>query len=446
MLCIVEILNLPRRDFSQKRLEMTITTEVRIGGTMKLWAVTTKDLKIILSDRGALVTLFAMPLMFIVVMSLILGPLFRDDDNAIKLPVVVLDNSAQANTVVTDLQAINGLTIEREIQQGDQSRPMTRADAEAMLRDGRRVAAVIIPDGFGQALERGEKTNVVVLQDPAQANLANVVLGAVNGVLGRVGGEAQATQGVNNLTEFIQAALPSSANFDAGAFRASAMDEMTNSLNTSLINVETLSIAPVNQTQVGVYEQNVPGFAIMFVFFLVNFVAGSIMAEKQAGTFRRLLVAPISRPALLAGKLLPNLIVGVLQITILFAVGHFIFGMKLGNDLFGLALVTLAVSLAATGLGILVAAVVKTERQISGLGTLVILTLAALGGSMVPLSVMPDFMQVVAKFTPHAWALMAYQDIIVRGYGWVDVLPQVAMLLGFAALFYSIALWRFRFD
>ncbi len=414
---------------------------------MKLWAVTIKDLKIILADRGALVTLFAMPLMFIVVMSLLLGPLFRGaDDNAIKLPVVILDNSAQANTVITDLQSINGFSIETEINEGNQTRAMTRAGAEAMLRDGRRVAALIIPDGFGNALTRGEKANVIVLQDPAQLNLANVVLGAVNGVLGRVGGQAQTTQSVEQLTQLVQSKLPPQAPFDADAFRASALDKMNKSLNTSPITVETINIAPVNENQIGVFEQNVPGFSIMFVFFLVNFVAGSIMAEKQDGTFRRLLVAPISKPALLAGKLLPNFIVGLIQITILFAVGHFVFGMKLGNDLFGLVLVTIAVSLAATGLGILVAALVKTERQISGLGTLVILTLAALGGSMVPLSVMPDFMQNVAKFTPHAWALMGYQNIIARGASWVDVLPQVAMLLGFAAVFYAVALWRFRFD
>lgn len=414
---------------------------------MKLWAVTIKDLKIIFADRGALITLFAMPLMFIVVMSLILGPLFRgSDDNAIRLPVVVLDASPQANTVLDDLKAIDGFTIETEVKEGNTTRPMTRADAEAMLHDGRRVAALILPDGFGAALTRGEKANVIALQDPAQLNLANVVLGAVNGVLGRVSGQAQANQGVQQLTRLVQSELPPQAPFDVNAFQANARSEMNDSLNNSLITVETVSIAPIKNEQPGVYEQNVPGFAIMFVFFLVNFVAGSIVSEKQAGTFRRLLVAPISKPALLAGKLLPNLIVGIIQITVLFAVGHFAFGMKLGNDLLGLVLVTIAVSLAATGLGILVAALVKTDRQISGLGTLVILTLAALGGSMVPLSVMPDVMQNVAKFTPHAWALMAYQNIIVRGMTWIDVLPQIAMLLAFAMAFYAVALWRFRFE
>src|SRR5262249_16415918 len=104
---------------------------------MKFLAVTTKDLKILLKDRGAFVTLFLMPLMFITVMSLALGSAFRGpSNNAIKLPIVVEDNSASAQKVLDGLKALNGLTIET---------PRTRADAEALLKDGRRVAALIIP-------------------------------------------------------------------------------------------------------------------------------------------------------------------------------------------------------------------------------------------------------------------------------------------------------------
>ncbi|MBI4673347.1 MAG: ABC transporter permease [Chloroflexi bacterium] len=410
-------------------------------------AVTIKDLKILLTDRGALVTLFALPLMFIVVMSLILGPMFRGpDDSAIKLPVVVLDTSAQADAILTGLRDLGGLTIETTKTENGATRAMTRADVEKFLREGRRVAALIIPEGFGATLTRGDTANVLVLQDPAQQNLANVVGGAVSGVLRKIEGQAQAARGTDELANLVQSNLPPGANFDAAQFKNEAQQAILKTSRESLITIQTESVAAKEPQNVGVFEQNVPGFSIMFVFFLVSYVAGSILTEKQDGTFRRLLVAPISKPALLAGKLLPNFIVGVAQVTILFAIGHFVFGMKLGNDLFGLALVTLAVALAATGLGILVAALAKSERQIGGLGTLVILTLAALGGSMAPLAVMPDFMQTVAKFTPHAWALMAYQNLIVRGYGWMDVLPQVAVLLGFAAAFYAIALWRFRFD
>src|SRR5712692_9397688 len=141
------------------------------GVNMKLLLVTTKDLKILLRDRGALVTLFLMPLMFITVMSLALGPVFRGPgDSAIKLPLVVEDTSVQAQQVRDGLGAIKGLTIEMQLTLPDGSpRALTRADAEALLKDGRRVAALIIPAGFGQALAQGKQTNVIILKDPAQA-------------------------------------------------------------------------------------------------------------------------------------------------------------------------------------------------------------------------------------------------------------------------------------
>jgi ABC-2 type transport system permease protein len=108
-------------------------------------------------------------------------------------------------------------------------------------------------------------------------------------------------------------------------------------------------------------------------------------------------------------------------------------------------LVSLAV-LAATGLGLLLAALDKTAEQIGGLSSLLVVTMAALGGVMVPRYIMPDFMETIGLISPHAWALTAYQDVLVRGYGIARILPEVAVLMGFAAVFFGVALWRFKWD
>jgi ABC-2 type transport system permease protein len=383
---------------------------------MKFLAVTTKDLKILLRDRKALMGLFLLPMMFITVMSLALAPLFRGpSDNAIRLPVVLPDQSEQDRQVLDALRALDGFTIETEVAvQGQPARAMTRADAEGLVRDGRRVAALIFPSGFSAALAQGQATDVILLQDPAQLNTASIVAAAIRGVLNSAQGHA----------------VPQ-ANLAAPE---------------PLIKVDAQYVSAKRVESPGVYEQNVPGYSVLFMFFVVSYVAGSIVSEKRDGTFRRLMAAPVSKSALLAGKLLPNFMLGCAQIAIMFTMGHFVFGMQLGNDLLALAVVTVAVAAAATGLGILVAAVAKSEQQANGFASFVILTLGALGGSMVPLSVMPDFMQTIAKLTPHAWALTAYQNILVRGYGTLDVLPQVGVLLGFAAVFFGVALWRFRWE
>ena len=65
---------------------------------------------------------------------------------------------------------------------------------------------------------------------------------------------------------------------------------------------------------------------------------------------------------------------------------------------------------------------------------------------MVPTFVMPGFMKSLSQFTPHAWALAGYHDVMIRGLGVREVLSEAGALFGFSALFFLTALWRFRFD
>ena len=80
------------------------------------------------------------------------------------------------------------------------------------------------------------------------------------------------------------------------------------------------------------------------------------------------------------------------------------------------------------------------------MGTMLGVVLSVVGGMMVPTYVMPDFMQKLSLFTPHAWSLSAYHDVIVRGLGLVDILPSLGVLLLFALGFWTLSIWRFRFE
>jgi ABC-2 type transport system permease protein len=193
-------------------------------------------------------------------------------------------------------------------------------------------------------------------------------------------------------------------------------------------------------------EQNVPGYTIFGLFFIVQVLATSMLSEKQDGTFCRLMVAPLPRTAMLLGKLLPFYIVNLIQVASMFAIGHFVFNMSLGHAPLAMVMITLATAAAATGLGLLVATLGKTPEQIGGFSTMLALTLAALGGMMVPVFSMPEFMQKISKISPHNWALSGYQDVIVRGLGLADVWLEAGVLGGFALVFFLFAVWRFRFQ
>lgn len=193
------------------------------------------------------------------------------------------------------------------------------------------------------------------------------------------------------------------------------------------------------------YQQNIPGYTVMGVFFIITVMAGSVIRERRRGTMRRLRAAPIGRGSIVAGKLVPYFLVTLLQVAIMFAVARLAFGMDLVN-VPALALVAVALALAATGLGMLVAAVARTETQAGGLGALLVLTLSALGGAFVPSFVMPEAKRALGKFTPHAWAIQGFQDVLVRGLGPLDALLEAGILAAFGLEFLAFGVWQFRYD
>jgi ABC-2 type transport system permease protein len=196
---------------------------------------------------------------------------------------------------------------------------------------------------------------------------------------------------------------------------------------------------------------NVPGFAVLFVFLTAQTTAQTIFAEKKVGSFRRLLAAPIGKTTILVGKMTPNLITGLAQIIVLFGAGILIshalgFGsMTLGNDPLALVLVCVTVLLCSTSLGVLIAAIARTEGQISGLSTVV---LWVLGFAAILLAQMPltPPLDTISQLIPHYWANTAFLDLFLRGQGLADVMPSLLALLGFTVAFLAVGLWRFKFN
>jgi len=429
----------------------------------QILATTWKDLKILLKDFGGLATLFLMPTMFIFVMTLALGGLFSGGgDNPIEILVVNDDTGTIGAQIVEGLQATEGFAVETEWD----GAALTRARAEALITDQKRSIAVIIPADFSDTIQRSvfdtptdetpQKAQIDLVVDPA---LSSQFVGPVKGTLAGLSQQALMTgvapRGIDLFLDQIDqtagASLPTETreSLREQALRSTAGGGITGSV------VEVVQMQPagmeIEQFPNSV-QQNVPGWTLFGVFFISQTLATSLLEEKKVGTFRRLLVAPMSRAALLLGKLTPFLIVNLVQIVLMFAVGVFIMPLvgapklELGSHPEGLILISLAASLAATGLGLLIAALAKTAEQIGGIGSLLVVTMAALGGVMVPRYIMPDFMQTVGLITPHAWALTAYQDVLVRGYDVARILPEVAALMGFAVVFFGVALWRFKWD
>jgi ABC-2 type transport system permease protein len=406
-------------------------------------STTWKDLKILFKDPGGIATLFLMPIMFIIVMSTALQGLFNTgtDTQPRRLPVVNLDRGEYAAKVIDALDNIDGIKVETTWEE----ETLTRERVEALVTAGDQSVAVLFPADFSAQIEaRAEDDDatatIELIADPAVstqfiAPIHGMVLGAAERVAEIEVAQAHIAEGLADA--FAQ--LPPEMQPASGQI-AVEMD------GTSVVALRQVAPAEMKiEIEPDTYQQNVPGYTVLGVFFIVGTMASSILAEKREGTFRRLLVAPLPKPILLAGKILPYYLINLIQIAIMFGVAHLLFGVALGDPV-ALAAISMALAAAATGLGIMIAALGKTDTQIGGLTSLLTLTMSALGGCLMPTYIMPSFLQTLSRFIPHAWAMQGFQDVLVRGYGLAGILPEAGILLGFAAVFFLIGVWRFRFD
>ena len=186
-----------------------------------------------------------------------------------------------------------------------------------------------------------------------------------------------------------------------------------------------------------------PSYTVMFAFFLVLSVGWLFVAERKHGTLVRLRAAPLTRGQILLGKLLPCLRCRCARGSSSSRPGRLIFGMTWGTRPDLLVPVVVCTSIAAVGLAVLVASVARTETQVAVYGTLLVLILGGVSGSLMPRDLMPEKMKTFSLVTPHAWGLDAYAQLL--GNPSPDpamIATACGVLLAFGAAFTALAWWR----
>ena len=163
-----------------------------------------------------------------------------------------------------------------------------------------------------------------------------------------------------------------------------------------------------------VYNAIVPSYTVFFVFFIVSFMARSVLHEREQGTLRRLRIAPVRPISILSGKTMPFLILSVAQTLLLFVCGRIIFDFSWGTYPLMLLPVIFCTSMAATALGLLVATFVTSESQVSAYATILVITMGGISGCFTPRKWLPDAMRELSLTTPHAWSLMAYEELLSK--------------------------------
>ncbi len=407
-----------------------------------------KDFQIIIRDRGMLAVIIGMPMLFGLIMSSAYSG-NQSSSSSINIPVAILnqDDGRYSSTVLEimdqiDVLEMSKLPVTEEIESLKQT-----------LLDGTYIAAVIIPKEFSSNIETYEGSEITLLINPQNKEFGDILQNILNAALAPVVVEGEIRYGIRSVMEtggITEKISPENAAAAEAQTLGVVMTRLQTMFATSLIRLNLVSTARDPNAPINFFNLLIPGFTVMFSFFLVGVVGESIFKEKDDGTYRRLMAGPIRRGEIVAGKMIAFGVMVVLQVSILFGVAAGFFSMDLGSSPLGLILVTVCLSMVVTSLGLMVAALSKSGKQANSISMLLAFLLAGLGGciqfGLTPLFLQDNFIATLSRFVPQGQALWGYYKLINQNAGVLEILPNLGILLLMAAVFFGIASWRLKWD
>jgi ABC-2 type transport system permease protein len=399
---------------------------------IRLLALWKKELLTLVRDRHGLIALFAMPAVFILVMSLALADTLSGPQRDASISYAVLDLDHTPVSQLFDEQLTSIDLIKKY------GRVSTLATARSRVKDGKTAFVVVIPRGFGQQISANQTPTLRFLVDPAipgvlrsgfrQRVEAVVVRVWLEHVLERMGNSMM----LPDLGRVVKRVGPPTITVEAVGHEKD----------------EGQAAAPPSAVQ-----QNVPAWLIFSMFFVVIPISAVFIGERQHGTLQRLTTQQVPFSAVLAGKFLPYVLVNQVQAVVMVGIGRWLVPLCGGEALSlpggasafaALWLVSLAVSVAAVGWALFIASLARSSEQATILGGVGNILMGAIGGIMVPRFVMPVTMQPWTRLSPMDWALNGFHNVMLRHGSVTDILPAAAALVcfGLAALVVAVLLDR----
>lgn len=396
-------------------------------------------------DRVAQALTFLLPIVFFSIFAGVFGNQGGDSTSRIRIAVVDQDGSELSARIVEGLRKEGALRV-RTTAGPDGGPALDRASAETLVKNGDVPVAVILPKGLGStAAAFGSGGSAVRIQlladvsDPIAPQMVNGLLQKVTMTsapdLMMQGGISQFEQHAGALTPAqrtaVDAWLPQLKPGGAAREPAAASGAFG-------IGIDTVDVMRKGngESLVSFYAA---GVGVMFLLFSVSGASGTLLDEVDSGTLDRVLSTRVGMGGLLAGKWVFITIMGMLQLTIMFLWGRIAFGLDLFSHLPGFFVMTAITAAAAASFGLVLATIARTRAQLSGMSTIIILIMSALGGSMFPRFLMSETMQKFGLLTFNAWALDGYLKVFWRNAPIWQLWPQVLVLGGLTAVFLALA-------
>ena len=404
-----------------------------------MFTIAFKGIRQYFKDRTAVLLSLLLPIVLITIFALMYGGIGKTEKSRpLSLLFADQDNTELSKEVFTTLNDQDGVQL------------FTKSYDEAtdLIKKGKNSAVLVLYKGFQDSVEAGDKAPMELFYDEAKkiemGLLQQALWSDLFGITLKKGMKEKVNAWIKeknpNLTDTELLTIQTQVEEQFSDFEQSedseTLEENSNLPMTAIVNEE-------KNGNLGLI-QAIAGVAIMMLLFSVSGSSASLLKEKEDGTFRRLLVSPISPSSILYGKMLSTLFMAILQLIVMFLYSWLVLGLDIFINLPALILMILAAAIACTSFGIFMATICKSRKQVESLSTLVILVISALGGSMMPLVFMPEIMHKLAVISVNYWAIEGFFDIFWRQLPLSEIYPKMLVLLGIGAVLTTISVISFK--
>jgi ABC-2 type transport system permease protein len=394
-------------------------------------------------DRVAQALTFALPIIFFSIFATVFGNQ-RDPTSRVRVAVVDEDGSDYSGKLVAALRAEGALRIQTTAERDGTGPTLDRAAALELVREGDLRVAVVLPKGLASTTRfwggPSGATKVQLLADVSDPIAPQIVQGLLQKVSFTAAPEALAGEGIAMFERYsgplTREQRESADRWLTQVGRGHGPGGGTPAVEFGL-PIEVVNVLQPSGADGDLIAFYAAGIGVMFLLFSCAGAGGALLEEEEAGTLGRLVSSRAGMGGVLLGKWMFIAVMGVLQLTVMFSWGAAVFRVPLLQHLPGFFVMTISTAAAASAFGLLIATISRSRAQLSGISTILILTMSALGGSMFPRFLMSETMQRVGLGTFNAWALDGYLKVFWYNQPIVALWPQVVVLAGLALTFFA---------
>ncbi len=396
----------------------------------RILAITWKDLINRFSSKSEFLFFLILPIVFTLVLSNSGG---GQSNKKIDLLVVDQDQSSFSADLVSELKKYPSIDV-KEINLGEAQKQFDSKKAPIWLT---------IPAGFEQSILSGMDGSLEIQKLPRNNDADSVLQGTIIPAVSTVNRAVAVAKNSLAAAELIR---PFTSISDRLTYFISSLAAAQEAFNDSPQRINLTHPPESKETSFNMASQASTGQLVTWVFIPLLSLSALFIWERETHTLQRLITTPTSKAIYLLGTVSGQLVIAIAQMAILVFFGVYVLKLDWGNSVPGLAVILISFGLAAAALGTALGTFIKTSQQAGNLSIALGMVMALLGGAWYPGELFPQTVRTVMKILPTTWAMQGLNDLAIRGKGLVDILPAAGVLLGFAVVFFSIGIWRFRYE